>query len=995
MNVRELYFRVAAIDQATQRLGLIKKDADALAAKKTEIQAAVQDRASAPLQRIAAASATVQKQLSLADFAASKAANSVTNAGYAGARAASGIERSADAANRLSGALGQVDTTAGQATSRLASMKSGIDSIELGAQKMAAVTGAVSGVAVYKAADYQELIRSIENRASTETATALTAWVKEGQTVDYSSGLQRARVAAQMATGTSESMPGLAEDPEKMIAFLEQLEKTLAIQGSAADPNIRTLEGIRPQLKSFLQGNVVSLNEIVPGYKLSNKEIEELRENYRKTMPELKKYTDAEVNAYIAMDRATAVMAEANEGKEAIAAPTIRLKLAYEKLALELGQHLLPAAEAVVGMVGTLVEVAMKYPDVTKWVAYALGIAFVGSSALLVAGQVAGALLTLSEFGLIAKGMAAGLKVLAAAQWLLNIAMTANPIGIIIVAAAALLAIIIYLAHRSGLLAKIWEWLGQLDLGGLLSRGIETATSAWDGFIAKLQAVWDRLRALKSNLGAAGAIGLAMTMIMPAAIIAAMGKRIPDLLTWIWTTLLSTKDDLAGYFRNLLPDWFTRFIDWLRNMYGKLKEVWAGVVDIPSRIKTFIFGSETEPGLADKIGEVIIRAFGMIPGAGSVLAAAQKTAGLQDLANRYVEQYEAGKVDSVRGFLGRETGIIRTADDNKVVVPTFQPREGLERDELSRALALLSAGETMENAGQQYMAYPTYAGLSAEEKALFEESPWSPKIKRTALGEGYNLEGHQAFIGLLGHKNLSPEEAYGTILSKPITTTSTDVATEFVRPVTEPLTAPLPGTEAATTALGGAIRGETGEGAEAPPVREALAKTVEETEITPAAVAGAVARPWWMTVGMGLYDAYGNLREGGEEEEVEGLQTGGGVEETGYAVIHEGEQYSPAKVVHKTTMAERLADTVLRLFGARPEGRGIDPSVAGAGAAGVSPALSAPGSEGGRQTIVIIEGPLIHNEKIEQSVDINDLLWRIRRQLADITQRDEAQYYGG
>ena len=52
-------------------------------------------------------------------------------------------------------------------------------------------------------------------------------------------------------------------------------------------------------------------------------------------------------------------------------------------------------------------------------------------------------------------------------------------------------------------------------------------------------------------------------------------------------------------------------------------------------------------------------------------------------------------------------------------------------------------------------------------------------------------------------------------------------------------------------------------------------------------------------------------------------------------------------------------------------------------------------ADDGARTVIIIEGPLIHNEKIESAVDINDLLWRIRRQLADFTQRDEAQYYGG
>lgn len=55
------------------------------------------------------------------------------------------------------------------------------------------------------------------------------------------------------------------------------------------------------------------------------------------------------------------------------------------------------------------------------------------------------------------KAIAIGLKAWAAAQWLLNIAMTANPIGLIIAAIVALIAIIVLIATKTTWFQTIWK----------------------------------------------------------------------------------------------------------------------------------------------------------------------------------------------------------------------------------------------------------------------------------------------------------------------------------------------------------------------------------------------------------------------------------------------------------------------------------------------------------------------------------------------------------
>jgi TP901 family phage tail tape measure protein len=54
---------------------------------------------------------------------------------------------------------------------------------------------------------------------------------------------------------------------------------------------------------------------------------------------------------------------------------------------------------------------------------------------------------------------AAGTAIWTAAQWLLNVALTANPIGLIIVAIAALIAIIIWIATKTTWFQTIWAWV--------------------------------------------------------------------------------------------------------------------------------------------------------------------------------------------------------------------------------------------------------------------------------------------------------------------------------------------------------------------------------------------------------------------------------------------------------------------------------------------------------------------------------------------------------
>ena len=83
------------------------------------------------------------------------------------------------------------------------------------------------------------------------------------------------------------------------------------------------------------------------------------------------------------------------------------------------------------------------------------GILAFGGGAVAAGAQIGTMVMAASNLGLAAKIAAAGTKIWAAGQWLLNAALTANPIGIVVVAIAALVAGIIYAYKHSQTFRRI------------------------------------------------------------------------------------------------------------------------------------------------------------------------------------------------------------------------------------------------------------------------------------------------------------------------------------------------------------------------------------------------------------------------------------------------------------------------------------------------------------------------------------------------------------
>jgi len=194
--------------------------------------------------------------------------------------------------------------------------------------------------------------------------------------------------------------------------------------------------------------------------------------------------------------------------QETLNAQWLITKNRIKAITITIGDFALPMLEALLGQVKRVVSWVGKlieaHPTVAKWVTYG---SLVGGVLLTMAGGLASvyfllmmiqtqrALMVLASQGMVSKGVLTTLgntvlmlkirlgllalwtKMVAAAQWLWNAAMTANPVGLIIVGIAALIAGIV-------LLVRNWDWVKA------------TATSALRGMKGLLDRAPDWLLAL-------------------------------------------------------------------------------------------------------------------------------------------------------------------------------------------------------------------------------------------------------------------------------------------------------------------------------------------------------------------------------------------------------------------------------------------------------------------------------------------------------------------
>jgi hypothetical protein len=133
-----------------------------------------------------------------------------------------------------------------------------------------------------------------------------------------------------------------------------------------------------------------------------------------------------------------------------------------------MGDAVLPPLLAIMNMFVKLSDIVGKIPGLggaLGWAAVLTGIAAAGLTVISVLAGLIGPLGMV--IGLI-KGAHLATVAFTAAQWLLNVALTANPVGVAIVAIVALIGVLYLLEKKFGIVTKAWNALkaGMSSLGG-------------------------------------------------------------------------------------------------------------------------------------------------------------------------------------------------------------------------------------------------------------------------------------------------------------------------------------------------------------------------------------------------------------------------------------------------------------------------------------------------------------------------------------------------
>lgn len=199
-----------------------------------------------------------------------------------------------------------------------------------------------------------------------------------------------------------------------------------------------------------------------------------------------------------------------------------------------LGKTFLPVMKQVNEAMRIAVGVFTSLPGPVQQIIVVVGlaIAILGPFLLLI-NAIKGAMVAL-ELATLAKSAAT--KIATAAQWLFNAAMSANPIGLVVIAIVALIAIIV-------LLVKNWDTVTEV-VGKVWNAIKDFASKAWEklkefgskvsGFVQSIKDAFNALPGAMLNVG--------------INIVKGLWNGIQNMAGWL-------KDKVTGFFKNLIPSW--------------------------------------------------------------------------------------------------------------------------------------------------------------------------------------------------------------------------------------------------------------------------------------------------------------------------------------------------------------------------------------------------------------------------------------------------------
>ena len=157
---------------------------------------------------------------------------------------------------------------------------------------------------------------------------------------------------------------------------------------------------------------------------------------------------------------------------------------ALHHLQVVIGTAILPLVTAFTSRITGLLEKFQELPGPVQKVI--IGVAAFAGAAAILAPWISGIIGAVQAMKLAALAQ----KAWAAAQWLLNAAMDANPIGLIVIAIAALVATFVVLWNKCGWFRDFWIGLWD-QVKGVAAAVVPVLKAVWDAISGALKAFWD------------------------------------------------------------------------------------------------------------------------------------------------------------------------------------------------------------------------------------------------------------------------------------------------------------------------------------------------------------------------------------------------------------------------------------------------------------------------------------------------------------------------
>ncbi len=242
---------------------------------------------------------------------------------------------------------------------------------------------------------------------------------------------------------------------------------------------------------------------------------------------------------------------------------------ALHHLQVIVGSEILPAITAFTQKVSGLLEKFQELPGPVQKVI--IGVAGFAAAAAIMAPWISGIIGAVQAMKLAALAQ----KAWAAAQWLLNAAMDANPIGLIVIAIAALVATFVVLWNKCGWFRDFWIGLWD-EIKGIAQKVIPVLQAVWDAITGALKKFWDWAGPFITQ-----SVGIWWSQI------SANAEAIWTIVKWLWdevTKALKKFWDWAGpYITPLVHAWWTVISDTFKAIHDGAQTAWD---DIKKAVKT-------------------------------------------------------------------------------------------------------------------------------------------------------------------------------------------------------------------------------------------------------------------------------------------------------------------------------------------------------------------------------------------------------------------------